>query len=305
MHETLVSKEDIKLNERTKNRNDFFARIRTLSKLTPSQVKIVNSFHLNQNSLAFENLTVLSRKAGVSKASLDRFLIHVLGYRDFAEFQAEHQEKMENRLDSPITRYLLASGDGLNRDDVLNRHLSFSVQAVQYALKCLNVDAFHKITTLLTQTKRPLHIMGHLTSFSLAFTLYINLQYLRPLVTLLGDECISISVDLLNVAPEHVVFIISRRRYSKNSLEITQHLKKIGAEIILVTDSEIAPLAYLADTLLVIPPPAHCGFESITAWIAILEAMILAVAEECRRKEPDYTAVAERLLAEKLFMYDF
>lgn len=286
------------MNNQSKNGNDIFARIRTLRKLTPSQVKIVDWFHLNQNSLAFENLTALSRKAGVSKASMDRFLIHVLGYRDFAEFQAERQKKMENRLDSPITRYLRASGDGQNRDDVLNQHLSFSVQAVQYAQKCLNADVFHKITTILTQTKRPLHIMGHRTSFSLAFMLYINLQYVRPLVSLLGDAHSSLPVELFNVAPDDAVLIISRRRYSQNSLQISQEIKKIGAEIILVTDSEIAPVAHLADTLLVIPPPLSPVFESMTAWTAILEAMILAVAEECQRKEPKHAAMVERLLSD-------
>jgi DNA-binding MurR/RpiR family transcriptional regulator len=98
------------------------------------------------------------------------------------------------------------------------------------------------------------------------------------------------------VGKEDAVLIISRRRYSRHSLEIAQEIKQIGATLILVTDSEVAPLSGLADVQLVVSPPGEQDFESITAWAAILEALTLTVAETCRLEEPGYSQKVEKQL---------
>ncbi|WP_024334770.1 MurR/RpiR family transcriptional regulator [Desulfotignum balticum] len=275
---------------------DLFARIRALGKLTRTQTKMVNLFNSSPNLLAFENLSALSQRANVSKASMVRFLIHILGYRDFAEFQTERQDAMALNLDSPIMRFLKDTKQAPEDRAVVDTHIPYTLQAIQQAYGRLDLDSFNRMADILTQTRRPLHLMGHRTAFSLAYMMFINLQYIRPRVFLLGGAHPSMPAQIFNVEKKDVVLAISRRRYSKISLEITRKLKELGTTLLLVTDSEVAPLSGLADVQLVVTPSSQGGFESITAWAAILEALTLTVADACRKAEPGYSQKAEELL---------
>ncbi|MCK4509085.1 MAG: MurR/RpiR family transcriptional regulator [Desulfuromonadales bacterium] len=277
---------------------DLFSRVRALKKLTPTQFKIVDWFRNNENSLAFENLIALSAKSGVSKASMVRFLIHVLGYRDFAEFQCERQKKMAQRLESPIMCYLNSSDDALGGESTLMQHVPYSLQAIQCAYNFLDITAFTQISNLLAQAERPLYLMGHRTSYALASLAYTNLQYIRPNVHMLGDAHSSFPPEIFNVGKGDIALIISRRRYSQNSLNIARELKNIGTELVLLTDAEVTPLSHLADIQLVVQPPEKVVFESLAAWTVILEAMTLNVADKCRRTNPDYSVRAEKIVSE-------
>ncbi len=286
------------MNKKSNDKADLFSRIRALQNVTPTQVKIIDWFRVNQNSLAFENLIALSAKAGVSKASMVRFLIHVLGYHDFAEFQLERQGQMEQRLKSPIMRYFDASAD--DSETPLIRHIPQSLETIQYAYSCLDVDTFVQITEILAQIDRPIYFIGHHTSYALAFLTYTNLQYIRPNVHMLGGAHSSFPSEMFNVGKGDIALIISRRRYSQNSLKIANELKKIGAELVLVTDAEVTPLSHLADIQLVVSPPEKVIFEGLAAWTVILEAMTLIVADKCRHINPDYSTRTECMLNELL-----
>jgi|GEM_PF-3635287 len=275
---------------------DLFSRIRAIGKLTPAQARMVDLFNSNPNLLAFENLSALSNRANVSKSSMVRFLIHILGYRDFAQFQAERQAAMADTLDSPIMRFINDSPQTPGDRTVVDTHIPYTLQVVQHAYSRLDMDAFNQIAQILVQTRQPLHLMGHRTAYALAYMMYTNLQYIRPLVFMLGHAHTAMPPEIFNVGKEDAVLIISRRRYSRHSLEIAQEIKQIGATLILVTDSEVAPLSGLADVQLVVSPPGKPGFESITAWAALLEALTLTVADACRREEPGYSQKVEKQL---------
>jgi DNA-binding MurR/RpiR family transcriptional regulator len=225
-----------------------------------------------------------------------RFLIHILGYRDFAQFQAERQAAMADSLDSPIMRFINDSSKTPGDRTVVDTHIPYTLQVVQHAYSRLDMDAFNQIAQILVQTQQPLHLLGHRTAYALAYMMYTNLQYIRPRVFMLGQAHTAMPPEIFNVDKEDAVLIISRRRYSRHSLEIAKEIKQIGATLILVTDSEVAPLSGLADVQLVVSPPGEQDFESITAWAAILEALTLTVAETCRLEEPGYSQKVEKQL---------
>lgn len=287
---------------RTKNPGDLFSRMRALDRLTPTEQKIAVFFDKNPKLLAFDNLTALSDKAMVSKASMIRFLIHRLGYKDFAQFKTERQEYLEQQLESPITRYLRrhggGEGAGVPEHSPFQRHFSEVIEHIRAAGAYLNQDTLNRAADQIARTDRSLFVLGQRISFNLAYMLATNLHYIRPRVFLMRDDHSSLPTEMFNVNSGDVAFIISRRRYSQNTHKLTHYLHRAGLSIVLATDSEISPLAPLAEVLLVIPSPETAKFESLGAWVAMIETLALMVADRCRDGEKEYAAKADEILCQ-------
>lgn len=285
---------------RAKKPGDLFSRMRALERLTPTEKKIAVFFEKNPKPLAFDNLSALSAKAEVSKASMVRFLIHRLGYEDFAQFKSERQEQLERQLESPIERYLRhqngGQGQTLPGSAPFQRYFSEVIEHIQAAGTYLEQNTLDRAADAIAQTDRSLFILGQRISFNLAYMLSTNLHYIRPRVFLMRDDHSSLPTEIFNANPGDVAFVISRRRYSRNTHNLTHYLHRQGLSIVLATDSEMSPLASLAEVLLVIPSPETASFESLGAWVAMIESLTLMVAERCRGGEQQYAAKADELV---------
>ncbi len=285
-----------------KSKGDFFTRLRALDHLTPTETKIVLFVEENPKLLAFGNLTRLSDRAKVSKASMIRFLIHRLGYADFAEFQAERQEYLASKLDSPINLYLRQPDSQSHHENepntIFERHTAQIMQDINSAAAHLKPETLIQVADILAQIKRPLYILGQGTSYSLAHMMATDLKYIRPNVFLMGDEHTSMPAQLFQAVKGDVLFVITRRRYSRNSNRITRYLKEKGLTIILATDSENAPLSHLMDMQIAIPAQKCTTISSLAAWVVMIESLVLMVAERCPDSARTYGKKADEILLE-------
>ncbi len=288
------------MTNHAKSTSDLFTRIRKLGKMTRSENKIASFFSNNINRLAFENLTALSQKAQVSKASMVRFIIHRLGYRDFSEFQTERQEQIENRLESPVRRYIRYREKIHNLKDgklsAMDMHIPSVLNHIQQAYEHVDSSKLSAAAALLANDESSIYLLSQRTSFSLSFMLYANLQYVRPKVFLLGSHDSSFPQEAFSICPGDTVFVIHRRRYSINTYNIVKHLKNPGINLILATDAELTPLSSLADIQITIPPSKTKEFYSVCAWVAVLESLFLSVAELRKEHKKEYSNKVEQVL---------
>ena len=65
--------------------SDLIKKIRQLDRMTPGETQIADYICQRYPEVAFENVTSISQKAGVSKATVVRF-IKRLGYDGFSHF---------------------------------------------------------------------------------------------------------------------------------------------------------------------------------------------------------------------------
>ena len=80
--------------------------------------------------------------------------------------------------------------------------------------------------------------------------------------------------ELAGAGPADAVLVLSVAPYAVQSVETARFAKATGAHLIAVTDSRAAPLAPLADTLLLVPTATPQFFPSQAATVALLEALI-------------------------------
>ncbi len=274
----------------------LFDRIRSLGKLTASESKITALFEENPNGIAFETVTSIAKKTGVSKASVVRFIIHRLGYDSFNEFQTHLKDEVTHRLESPIRSYFMdKTGVAQKSDNCLDLNVPSIIQSLQTLYEQIDPVLLDRMAELMADSKKSLYVVGQRTSYGPAHYFYTSIKYIRPRVFLLGEENNSFVDQLLEFKKGDVALVISRRRYAKKTLMITEYLAEQGAEVILLTDRELTPLSGHAAYQIVVPSAAPPMYESACSFIALLETLLLSVARICDKARNAHSRKADDL----------
>src|SRR5690606_26032171 len=105
-------------------------------------------------------------------------------------------------------------------------------------------------------------------------------------VHLLGTGGGLLADELLWVSPRDTLVAVSIRRYAKHVIQAAQHFRQLGAPVISITDSPLAPIAGLSDHRLLIQTASASPFDSYTAGFALCNAIVAAVALR-RKKETE------------------
>jgi len=112
------------------------------------------------------------------------------------------------------------------------------------------------------------------------------LNMCMPDVHLLGTGGGLLADELLWVSPRDTLVAVSIRRYAKHVIQAAQHFRQLGAPVISITDSPLAPIAGLSDHRLLIQTASASPFDSYTAGFTLCNAIVAAVALR-RKKETE------------------
>ncbi|MCB2190445.1 MAG: MurR/RpiR family transcriptional regulator [Deltaproteobacteria bacterium] len=258
---------------------NLLQRIAQIGKLTRSEAKIADLFQRAYPKIVFESMASIGEKAGVSKATIVRFVQH-LGYEGFADFQDNLKREVAGRLAKPIERYSLRKhlvpGKGGGQ---LGQHISAVVNNLHETLDRIDPEKFMKAAQMLAFCKGTLYITGHLSSYGLAQNFWHNANFLRERVVLLENEGSTLPNRLSDTKPEDVLLAITHRRYALQTRLTIEYFASIGAKLVAVTDGEMTPISHLTDVLLVAPGGGISIFDSCSAALAVLEALVATMAD--------------------------
>ncbi|MCD6430871.1 MAG: MurR/RpiR family transcriptional regulator [Deltaproteobacteria bacterium] len=260
---------------------NLIERIRSLPKLTPSEVKIADFLARHYPEIVFENATTISQKTGVSKATVVRFIAR-LGYDSFAKFQQQLRNDLVVRRELPVSRYtLIKKQDSGKAEDILALSLNAIMKNLQEFHAQIESDTFMNIARLLIETPGALHISGQRSSYALAHLFHGLMRRLRQQTFLLGGDLSSIPDALIDVQAQDTLFAIFRYPYAKITYKVAKYFASQKARIILLTDSNFSPLYDTVDHQLVVPVDESSLFHRFTAATAILESLTVAALHFC------------------------
>jgi DNA-binding MurR/RpiR family transcriptional regulator len=278
----------------TMTEKNIIKQIRSLRKMTPSEVKIAEYFSRYEQDLAFENVTSISKNTGVSKSTVVRFLSR-LGYNKFADFRKKMRNELVSKRES--LRYLLQKKHLENRqEDILGENFSYLMKNLQYTHAQIDPQKFLNVAQMLMQSGSHLYITGQRTSYPLAYLFYLLIARLRPDSTLLGPEVSMFPDKMTSVSADNVLLSIFRVPYGKQTLKISQYFFEKKAKIILITDSEFSPASELATIQIIVPSEGLSIFRSFTAVTALLESLNIAALKFCNEEMIDRLEKGEKLL---------
>ena len=85
---------------------------------------------------------------------------------------------------------------------------------------------------------------------------------------------------VLRMRSRDVVFLVDFRRYQKNLATLAGLASKRGAQVVLLTDKWISPIAKHAGEVLAVPIESGTAWDSYVGAVALIEAMITRIAEQ-------------------------
>ena len=266
--------------------NDLITKIQSeLPGFSKGQKQIARFILEHYDKAAFMTASRLGVTVGVSESTVVRFATE-LGYDGYPHLQRARQEMNRNKLTS--VQRMEVAGDRMGGRDVLQTVLHADTDMIRVTLDEIDRDAFQGAVDALMGAKR-IYILGVRSSSALASFLGFYFNLLFENVTLVHTNSVSeIFEQVLRVGPGDVLFGISFPRYSKRTLSAMKYARDRGARVIALTDSQLSPLARVADHVLLARSDMASFVDSLVAPLSVINALIVAVGMS-RRDEIEQT----------------
>ena len=266
--------------------NDLITKIQSeLPGFSKGQKQIARFILEHYDKAAFMTASRLGVTVGVSESTVVRFATE-LGYDGYPHLQRALQEMIRNKLTS--VQRMEVAGDRMGGRDVLQTVLHADTDMIRVTLDEIDRDAFQGAVDALMGAKR-IYILGVRSSSALASFLGFYFNLLFENVTLVHTNSVSeIFEQVLRIGPGDVLLGISFPRYSKRTLSAMKYARDRGARVIALTDSQLSPLARVADHVLLARSDMASFVDSLVAPLSVINALIVAVGMS-RRDEIEQT----------------
>ncbi len=276
--------------------NDLIHKLQSdLSGFSKGQKQIARYILEHYDKAAFMTASRLGATVGVSESTVVRFATE-LGYEGYPHLQRALQEMIRNKLTS--VQRMEVSSDRMSGRDVLQTVLHADMDMIRMTLDEIDRDAFQGAVDALNGARR-IYILGVRSSGALASFLgfYFNLlfDHVRQIQTNSASE---IFEQLLRIGKGDVLLGISFPRYSKRTLSAMQYSKDRGACVVALTDSQLSPLARVADHVLLARSDMASFVDSLAAPLSVINALIVALGMSRRTQREKTFNTLERIWEE-------
>ena len=199
-----------------------------------------------------------------------------MGFKGFAEFQEQLRKELEDKISGPIEKHDKWAGNA-PETHILNRFTDAVMQNIRQSLAQVDTETFDRSCRLLADKDRCVYVAGGRITRALADYFFLHMQVIRPDVTHIQSISNAWPHYLLNVKKGDVIVIFDVRRYENSTLKMAEMAAGKGAEIILLTDQWISPIARFTDLVLGSRIVVPSAWDSSITNLLFLEAIIAEV----------------------------
>lgn len=258
--------------------------------LTPSERLLAGHLTRNYPMAGLGSMPQLAREAGVSTPTVLR-LVQKLGFRGYPEFQTQLRAEVEARLESPLAKHARWT-DGVPQTHILNRFADAVLTNLSVTLGRIDHAEFDACAAMLADPERRIFVTGGRITHALADYLVTQLGIVRPGVSLIQGVSNAWPPALLDLRPGDVLIVFDIRRYEGAILQLTELAVERGAEIVLITDPWVSPIASHARFRFSAQIEVPSAWDSSVALLVLVETLLAAAQE---RDWPQTEARMKRL----------
>ena len=245
--------------------------------LTAGERKLATAILADYPFSGLASIQELSNRSEVSTASISRFMVKI-GLSGYQEFQRELITELKAGDRSPVE---VQPGARQFEGGYLDDFLSKTVHQMSKAGDAITEDQFARVCSALSHKKRDVYTMGGRISDTIAAHLSFHLRQARDGVHHLPQDPESWPDYLLGMRPGDIFFMVDFRRYQPALEELAKQAhQQRGADIILMTDKWISPIARHASEVLAVPIEIETLWDTYSSALAVTEAIVTRIAED-------------------------
>ena len=259
----------------------------SFSGLTKKQKEVARFVLDNDYFVAFASAAEVAQKVGVSTATVVRFC-QALGYEGYPHLQAAIRQTFP-RFTTTVQRLEARLTSLLPESDLLARVCATDVENIKHTMELVDTETFEAAVTEICRATGVL-VMGEGLSAppALFFAHSLKVMGFPVQVVTTGGEPLSLELSILR--PSDLLVGMSFWRHFRETVEAMSWAKEIGTKRIAITDSEVSPLAQLADYVFVASVDGVAHSSSPTAFISLINALVAALS----LREPQQTLATLR-----------
>ena len=260
-----------------------------MSGFSKGQKRIAQYILSHYDKAAFMTAAKLGSTVGVSESTVVRFASE-LGFEGYPQLQRALQELIRNRLTS--VQRMEVTSDQLGEGDVLHKVLNQDIEKIRRTLEKASVEVFEQAVDTIVSAKN-IYILGVRSASALSGFMSFYFNQIFENVRLVNTTSTSEMFEQIMRIGEGDVFIgITFPRYSKRTVNAARFAKQNGAKVIAITDSNLSPIAEIADQLLLARSDMASFVASLVAPLSVINALIVAIGI---KKKDEISSTYERL----------
>ena len=261
-------------------------------RFSKGQKLIANYIREHYDKAAFMTAATLGATVGVSESTVVRFATEI-GFDGYPRLQRTLREVARSQLTT--VQRMEVNDPRLRGDDVLTRVLRMDIDTLRRTMEESDRETFNEVVAQIMDARK-IYIIGIRSAAALAGFMENYFTHVFEDVRNINASSASIMFEqMLRIGPEDILIGITFPRYSRRTMTAAQFAKSSGAKVVAITDSQSAPIARIADHVLVAKSDIAGFVDSLVAPLSLINALIVAIGLEKKEEIAETYAKLENI----------
>jgi DNA-binding MurR/RpiR family transcriptional regulator len=235
------------------------------------------------NEIALGTAASIAAAAQVQPSTLVRLARHI-GYDGFSDFQMVFRDRLKNRAstyEERLRKIEVGTAGDSYEGALLNGFLTAARRSIDTLSESISPAEFARCVGVLAEADT-IYLVAKRRAYPLAAHMAYAFGKLR-IKSVVIDSANGIDAEIVEMAtPRDAAIACSFAPYSPASVEQARALAELGVPLVAITDSALSPLAACATHWLEVSENDFADFRSLSASMALVVALPVAVAERRR-----------------------
>lgn len=243
---------------------------------TPSD-RIIADYLLRAYPLSLlQSASEIADELEINTTTVTRFFPKI-GYLNIREARTEFRNDIAFMVKSPLDRFRNQGDHSTGAADSLSKVMEMDLANIQNTLSVLSQETVALFFELIGDRHKAIYALGTRKEFSLAYYFFVQISSFRNDTRLLNPA--NLIDQLANIQPGEILVVFDFRRYSRFHEKACRYVSEAGGKVIVFADSPIAPAASLADCLFLINTSGPSVFDSYTAGMTLINALLFKMVK--------------------------
>ncbi|MCE8026020.1 MurR/RpiR family transcriptional regulator [Billgrantia aerodenitrificans] len=228
--------------------------------------------------VAFATVAKLAEQAGVTPSTLIRFA-NSFGFKGFSEMQQLFRTRLVDELPNYTERIRAvrsATGETPDSTQLLWEFADANREVLEQLPGRIDPRQLEQALDIFERAQA-VHVMGARRSFVVASYMTYALHHIDKRTVLVNGLGGMYGEQVRAIGSQDALLVISFSPYAEESRQVAEAARERGLPLVVITDSNLSPLARLADVALVVHEAEVKSFRGLTASFCLAQTLAISL----------------------------